>query len=194
MTIKEAFGMLHKAVKKSGMNPFFLIGNLKDTFKDVADNVVDGSNVEVESAQESGFLVGNIKVNGEDNYLYAPPQPPTPDIYDTTERLVGVFFHDGISENVYEKDYVAPNISFVNNKFVIDPNLKNVKILRLEGCVVANETANTTASLTGIPGVNEWTYAPHIDNTTGFGLFSIYQAQSIVGGTCYCSLRYVKNS
>lgn len=105
MTIKEAFEALSSACAKGMKNPFFVMKRLKESFADVADKVVDagGSVVDVVPAQDSGYLVGNVKVDGEDNYLYAPPQIIPPHVYSDTERLVGVWFHDEISEDVYER-------------------------------------------------------------------------------------------
>lgn len=140
MTIKEAFEKLHKAVKKAGLNPFFLIGNLKDTFKDVAANVEEGTNVEVVPAQSSGYLVGNVKVNGEDNYLFAPPQVPPLDIYSTEERLVGVFFHNGISEDVYERSIVVNNITLGNNERASILAASNMKLFKAFGYLAEGGT------------------------------------------------------
>ncbi len=139
MTIKQAFEKLYKAVKKAGMNPFFLIGNLKDTFKDVADNVVDGANVEVEPAQSSGYLVGNIKVNGEDNLLFAPQQVPPLHIYSDTERLVAVWFHDGISEDVYEVSHTEPTQIEVPANSFGDTSLSSTGIKAVINVQVTND-------------------------------------------------------
>lgn len=112
MTIKEAFEKLHKAVKKAGMNPFFLIGNLKDEFKDIADNVVDagGSVVDVEPLYTEGIPIADISVDGETSRLYTP-YITTLDLYSDTEHKVGVWYHDSISEDVYERTYSLDNIS-----------------------------------------------------------------------------------
>lgn len=172
MTIKEAFEKLHKAVKSAGLNPFFLISNLKDTFKDVADNVVDagGSVVEVESAQESGFLVGNVKVDGEDNYLFAPPQPPTPEPFSSTERLVGVLFHDNISENVYEKTYV--NLGRVNNGGYLhfDSSIKGATFCWVHALSISGVNSTKPGSSVGgkVPDIqNTQTVGMALDNNTG---------------------------
>lgn len=136
MTIKEAFGMLFKAVKKSGLNPFFLINNLKDTFEDVAANVVDGADVEVESAQSSGYLVGNIKVNGEDNYLFAPPQIIPPHIYDSNERLAAVWYHDNIAEDIYEKTISVSNITLTQNQQTEIYSNSNIRLFNAYGYLI----------------------------------------------------------
>lgn len=188
MTIKEAFKKLHKAVKKAGLNPFFLINNLKDTFDDIADNIVDagGSVVEVEPAQESGFLVGNVKVDGEDNYLYAPAQPPTPQIYSTEERLVGVAFHDNISENVYEKTYF--NLGRVNNGGYLhfDSSIKGAKFCWVQALSISGvNSTKPGSSIDGrVPDIqNTQTVGMALDNNTGsdINIFLI-------------TMRYVKSS
>lgn len=194
MTIKEAFEKLHKAVKTAGLNPFFLISNLKDTFKDVADNVVDagGSVVEVESAQDSGYLVGNVKVDGEDNYLFAPPQIIPPHIYDTTERLVAVFFHDGISEDVYERTIIKTNLHFDNSMAIIDSSITKSSvqnILGFNGSVVTADGSGYT-SLCGLPGMSLWVFGIHV-NINGLGLYGS-NSGAMEGGKAICTIRYTK--
>ena len=109
--------------------------------------------------------------------------------YSSDEHIVGKWI-DG--SNVYEKSYVRTNISFSNNKFIIDSDLKTANIIEVAGSVKTSDASPTIASLTGIGGVNEWTYSPHMDTVTGFGLFSTTNAPAIVGGTCYCTVRYTK--
>lgn len=109
--------------------------------------------------------------------------------YSSEEHVVGKWI-DG--SDVYEKSYIKTNISFSNSKFIIDADLKNVNILEVAGSVKSSGATPTVASLSGIGGVNEWTYSPHMDTVTGFGLFSTTNASAIVGGTCYCTIRYLK--
>lgn len=168
MTIKEAFEKLHKAVKKAGLNPFFLIGNLKDEFKDIADNIVDsGSIVEVEPAQTSGFLVGNIKVNGENHYLYSIPQPPQPHIYSDTERLVAVWFHGGVSEDVYER--VISVGALPNNTLKTIEIPTGLKIMSLTGTAI-NPTNGVTLP---IPYVSLGGGIGSVNVSAGNGVISI---------------------
>lgn len=136
MTIKEAFEKLHKAVKKAGLNPFFLINNLKDEFKDIADNVEEGTNVEVEPAQTTGFLVGNIKVNGEDNYLYSIPQPSQPHVYASSEQWVADYWHDGVIERIYEKTIAVSNVNLVQNQMYEVYRDSNIKLFNAYGRLI----------------------------------------------------------
>ena len=100
-----------------------------------------GSDVVIEPAQESGFLVGNIKVNGENNYLFAPPQPSQPHIYDNSEKLIGVWFHDGISENVYEKTISVSNVNLTVNQMYEIYRDSNIKLFNAYGYLVeSNQT------------------------------------------------------
>lgn len=129
MTIKQAFQKLAMVTGAAVKNPWFIGRNLNQAFADIADNVVDagGSVVDVVPAQDSGYLVGNVKVDGEDNYLYAPPQVPPLHIYTSEERLVAVWQHDGISEDVYEKTIPFSNATFSNNndyEFYNNPSIK----------------------------------------------------------------------
>lgn len=188
MTIKEAFEKLHKCVKAAGLNPFFLINNLKEEFKDIAVNVVDagGSVVEVESAQESGYLVGNIKVDGEDNYLFAPPQTPPLDIYSTTERLAGVLFHDNISEDIYEKTYV--NLGRVNNGGYLhfDSSIKGAKFCWVHALSISGVNSTKPGSSVGgeVPDIqNTQTVGMALDNNTGSDI-----------NILLITIRYVKSS
>ena len=131
---------------------------------------MEGSSVEVEPAQESGFLVGNIKVNGEDNYLYAPPQPPTPESYSSTERIVGVLIHDNISENVYEKTYV--NLGRVNNGGYLhfDSSIKGAKFCWVHALSITGVNSTKPASSVGgkVPDIqNTETVGMSLDNKTG---------------------------
>lgn len=189
MTIKEAFEMLHKAVKKSGLNPFFLINNLKDTFEDVADSVEEGTNVEVIRIQQSGVAVGNIKVNGENNFLFAPQSSNS---YSTDEQWVGYFYHDGISEDVFERTFVKTNLHFDNSMAIIDSTVttSSIKdILAFNGSVITADGAGRT-SLCGLPGMNLWIFGVHI-NVNGLGLYGS-SANAMEGGKAICTIRYTK--
>lgn len=103
MTFEELSKQLNTSVQN--------LQNIVQVLSSAFAKMEDGSGVTVEPAQESGYLVGNIIVNGEDNYLFAPPQVPPLHIYNDTEKLVGVWFHDERSEDVYEKTFSLDNIS-----------------------------------------------------------------------------------
>lgn len=136
MTIKEAFEALSNACAKGMKNPFFVMKRLKESFADVADKVVDagGSVVDVVPAQDSGYLVGNIKVDGEDNYLFAPQQVPPLHIYTSEERLVAVWLHDGISEDVYERMLTFTTGISASGDLAIPHGISNVnKVLTFSG-------------------------------------------------------------
>ena len=190
MTIKEAFEKLHKAVKKAGLNPFFLIGNLKDTFKDVAANVEDGSTVEVQRIQQSGVAVGNIKVNGVDNYLFAPQSSNS---YSTQEHWVGYFYHDNISEDVYERTFIKDDLNFQDSFAVIDSNFTYSAmkdILSYTGSVRTADGVGIT-SLCGLPGMSLWIFGVH-NNINGLGLYG-NNANALQGGRAVVTVRYTKN-
>lgn len=106
MTVKEAFTTLSNSFKACMKNPFFLLKRVSNDLENISEHIEGGgggSDVEVIPAQDSGFLVGNIQVNGEDNYLFAPPQPTQPDVYTDVEHKVGIWYHDDIGEDVYER-------------------------------------------------------------------------------------------
>lgn len=147
---------------------------------------MEGGSVEVEPAQESGFLVGNIKVNGEDNYLFAPAQPPTPEVYSTTERLAGVLFHDGISEDVYEKTYL--NLGRVNNGGYLhfDSTIKNAKLCWVHALSISGVNATK-------PGSSIGGNVPDIQNTQSVGMALENNTGSDIN-IFLVTMRYVKAS
>lgn len=110
MTIKEAFGMLFKAVKKSGMNPFFLIGNLKDAFEDVAENI-DGTDVEVEPLYTEGIPIADISVDGDTTRIFTP-QITTFDNYYQGNLWSGDWYMEGPpAKAIYKMNVIFPTIS-----------------------------------------------------------------------------------
>lgn len=190
MTIKEAFEKLAESVKKSMKNPFFVMRNLGNDLEDISKNIEGGgSDVEVIPAQDSGYLVGNVKVDGEDNYLYAPPQIIPPHVYSDTEILAGVWFHDGISENIYEKTFkLAVNVG----KNVLNHGIANFKeCFRISGqCKYNNESEMLPLPYVSINPL----YCISCGNVTpttftietGSGFSSIED--------CYITLLYTKNN
>lgn len=135
MTIKEAFEKLNKAVKKAGLNPFFLIRNLKDEFKDIADNIVDagGSVVDIDPLYTEGIPIADISVDGETSRIYTP-YITTIDLYSDSEHKVGVWYHDSISEDVYERMLTFTNGISASGDLAIAHGIPNInRIVQFSG-------------------------------------------------------------
>lgn len=102
MTLKDIAKQLTTAVQT--------VPNLVQILRDGLEEATAGSTVEVTQVVSSGTKIASVKVDGETTDLYAPNITPL-HIYDEDEHLVGRWFHDNISEDVYEKTFSLDNIS-----------------------------------------------------------------------------------
>ena len=194
MTIKEAFEKLHKAVKKAGLNPFFLIGNLKDEFKDIADNVVDGADVEVDPLYTEGIPIADISVDGETSRLYTP-YITTIDAYSNTEHKVGVWYHDSISEDVYERTFSLDNIStsssapdeLIPSSYVL-LNVNPVGIYTVSGVSYVFD------DLVFVNSVNNDSFNLRLSLQKGANNYTIHKEGSGTVSNGILTLRYVKRT
>lgn len=107
LTIKQAFEALSDACAKGMKNPFFVMRRLKESFDDVASQVVDasGDKVTVTQTVSEGTKIGSIKVNNNTTDLYAPQGGSSS--YSTDEHVVGTWI-DG--SPLYEKTIAVDNI------------------------------------------------------------------------------------
>lgn len=194
MTIKEAFEKLHKAVKSAGLNPFFLINNLKDEFKDIADNVEEGTNVEVDSFYTEGIPIADISVDGEKSRLYTP-NITTIDLYSDIEHKVGVWYHDSIREDVYERTFSLDNIStsssspdeLIPSSYVL-LNVNPVGIYTVSGVSYVFD------DLVFVNSVNNDSFNLRLSLQKGVNNYTIHKEGSGTVSNGILTLRYVKRT
>lgn len=134
MTIKEAFEKLAESVKKGMKNPFFVMRNLSNDLEDISENIDGGgSEVEVDPLYNEGIPIADISVDGETSRLYTP-YITTIDLYSDTEHKVGVWYHDSISEDVYERMLTFTNGISASGDLAIAHGIPNInRIVEFSG-------------------------------------------------------------
>lgn len=197
MTIKEAFEKLTSVCAAGMKNPFFVMRKLHDAFADIADKIEGGgggSTVEVTQVVSTGTKIATITVNDTPTDLYAPTPTPASHNYSTTEQVVGKWI-DGTTD-VYEKTYVVDSIAFTENSCLVDANFPSTNIIiSVDGFVMTSGEGTAGASLTGIPGIDNWSFGLHLARPT----LVLYAGKSasvgtITGGKLFATVRYIKVS
>ena len=181
MTLKDIAKQLTTAVQT--------VPNLVQILRDGLDQATAGSTVDVTTVFNDGTKLATITVDDTEHDIFTPFQINP---YSETEHKVGVWYHDNIAEDVYEKTIVKTNLTFNNSMAIIDSSITTATvkdILGFNGSAVTSDGAGYT-SLCGLPGMNNWVFGVHV-NVNGLGLYGS-GASAMAGGKAICTIRYTK--
>ena len=180
MTFKE----LAKKLKITIQNVPNLIDVLSEGFEEVETTAV-----EVTTVYQDGTKLATIKVDDTEHDIFTPFIIAP---YSETEHKVGIWYHDNIAEDVYERTIIKENLHFDNSMAIIDSTITTATIkdiIAFNGSAVTADRAGFT-SLCGLPGMNHWVFGIHV-NINGLGLYGS-AASAMEGGKAICTIRYTK--
>ena len=194
MSLKTSIQNLSKKLGISIQELPYIINVLKDGLADMADNAEDPSTVEVTPVITEGTKIATITVNGEDNDLYTPNITPL-HIYDEDEHLVGRWFHDNITEDVYEKTFSLANISTTaGTPDELIPATYVLLDVKPIGIYTVSEQPYVFDDLIFVNSVNTDSYNLRLGLKKGTEYYTIFKEGSGTLSDAYLTLRYVKRT